>query len=55
MHVSLKGLPAGEFRDLDDEELKKLFKLIENSSSEAKPNSKTKKKHTSPSKKSIIF
>lgn len=37
MNVSLKGLPLGEWRDLNDDELIELFKLIENSSSEAKP------------------
>ncbi|WP_330986070.1 MULTISPECIES: 23S rRNA pseudouridine(2604) synthase RluF [Enterobacterales] len=37
MNVSLKGLPLGEWRDLSDDELIELFKLIENSSSEAKP------------------
>lgn len=37
MNVSLKGLPLGEWRDLTDDELIALFKLIENSSSEAKP------------------
>jgi 23S rRNA pseudouridine2604 synthase len=37
MNVSLKGLPLGEWRDLTDDELIELFKLIENSSSEAKP------------------
>ena len=53
MHVSLKGLPEGDFRALDDEELRKLMKLIEGSSSEAKPNqkSKTKKKHRSKPKR----
>jgi 23S rRNA pseudouridine2604 synthase len=37
MNVSLKGLPVGEWRDLTDDELIELFKLIEDSSSEAKP------------------
>jgi len=46
MNIALDGLPVGEFRDLSEEELKTLFKLIENSSSEANPNSKTKKKHS---------
>lgn len=36
MNVSLKGLPLGEWRDLTDDELLTLFKLIENSSSEEK-------------------
>jgi 23S rRNA pseudouridine2604 synthase len=50
MHVSLKNLPVGEFRALDESELKELFKLIKDSSSEANTNSKTKKKHTGASK-----
>ncbi|MCU5772449.1 23S rRNA pseudouridine(2604) synthase RluF [Erwiniaceae bacterium BAC15a-03b] len=37
MNVNLKGLPQGEWRDLTDDELIELFKLIENSSSEEKP------------------
>ncbi|EOI1329186.1 TPA: 23S rRNA pseudouridine(2604) synthase RluF [Citrobacter koseri] len=44
MNVSLSGLPPGEWRDLTDDELIALFKLIENSSSEAKPTSKAKAK-----------
>ncbi|WP_342322673.1 23S rRNA pseudouridine(2604) synthase RluF [Kosakonia sp. BYX6] len=42
MNVSLTGLPPGEWRDLTADELIALFKLIENSSSEAKPKAKTK-------------
>jgi len=41
MNVNLKGLPLGEWRDLTDDELIDLFKMIENSSSEDKS---TKKK-----------
>lgn len=37
MNVSLKGLPVGEWRDLTDDELIELFRLIEDSSSEVKP------------------
>ncbi|HCB24261.1 MAG TPA: 23S rRNA pseudouridine(2604) synthase RluF, partial [Citrobacter freundii] len=37
MNVSLSGLPLGEWRDLTDDELIDLFKLIEDSSSEVKP------------------
>lgn len=37
MNVSLKGLPVGEWRDLTDDELIELFKLIEGSTSEARP------------------
>ena len=44
MNVSMKGLPPGEWRDLTDDELVELFKLIENSSSEAKPAKKPKAK-----------
>jgi len=35
---------VGEWRDLTDDELVELFKLIENSSSEAKPKAKAKPK-----------
>lgn len=44
MNVGLSGLPLGEWRDLTDDELMALFKLIENSSSEAKPKTKAKPK-----------
>lgn len=44
MNVSLSGIPLGEWRDLTDDELIDLFKLIENSSSEAKPKAKAKPK-----------
>ena len=44
MNVGLSGLPLGEWRDLTDDELITLFKLIENSSSEAKPKAKAKPK-----------
>lgn len=37
MNVSLTGLPPGEWRDLTGDELIELFKLIEDSRSEAKP------------------
>lgn len=43
MNVSLKGLPVGDWRDLDETELKGLFKMIENSSSEAPPKKPTQK------------
>ncbi|MCP2002616.1 MULTISPECIES: 23S rRNA pseudouridine(2604) synthase RluF [Buttiauxella] len=46
MNVSMKGVPLGEWRDLTDDELVELFKLIENSSSEAKPAKKPKSKPT---------
>jgi len=41
MNVSLKGLATGDWRDLTDEELKTLLKMIEGSSSEADPKTKT--------------
>jgi len=44
MNVGLAGLPPREWRDLTDDELIALFKLIENSSSEAKPKAKSKPK-----------
>lgn len=44
MNVSLTGIPLGEWRDLTDDELIDLFKLIESSSSEAKPKAKAKPK-----------
>ncbi|MBB1319138.1 23S rRNA pseudouridine(2604) synthase RluF [Shewanella sp. SR43-4] len=44
MNVSLKGLPVGEWRDLDEQELSTLMKLIEHSSSEVKNAPKKAKK-----------
>lgn len=44
MNVSLSGIPLGEWRDLTGDELIELFRLIENSSSEAKPKAKAKPK-----------
>ncbi len=52
MHVSLKGIPEGEFRALNDDELTKLLELVENSSSEAKPKIKVKSKPKANSKPS---
>ena len=49
MNVSLKGVPPGEWRDLTDDELIELFKLIEDSSSEDKS---AKKKPVKSSAKS---
>jgi len=43
MGISLKGLPPGEWRDLDERELASLAKAIEHSSSEAPPNSRKKR------------
>ncbi|MGE4802563.1 23S rRNA pseudouridine(2604) synthase RluF [Yersinia hibernica] len=53
MNINLKGLPMGEWRDLRDEELTELFKLIENSSSDEKPLKKTKAK-AAVDKKTVI-
>tara|TARA_R110002072_G_scaffold1989_1_gene16226 strand:- start:434 stop:1312 length:879 start_codon:yes stop_codon:yes gene_type:complete len=41
MNISLKGIPVGQWRDLDEAELKKLFKMIKGSSSEANPQTKS--------------
>lgn len=51
MNVNLKGLPPGEWRDLTDDELIELFKLIENSSSEEKTVKKPQAKKAPPAKK----
>ncbi len=50
MNVSLTGDPWGwgEWRDLTDDEPIDLFKLIENSSSEAKPKARPKPKVATP-------
>ena len=53
MNINLKGLPLGEWRDLTDDELIELFKLIENSSSEDKPSKKTPSK-ASQAKKPVV-
>jgi len=50
MNVSLKGVPPGEWRDLTDDELIDLFKLIEDSSSEDASAKKSQPK-SSPQKK----
>ena len=44
MNISLKGLPPGEWRDLNEQELGSLFQLIKDSSSEADPSAKKAKK-----------
>jgi len=44
MHITLKGIPEGEFRPLEQEEIKELFRLIKGSSSET--SNKPKKKST---------
>ncbi|MBU9812929.1 23S rRNA pseudouridine(2604) synthase RluF [Rahnella sp. SL6] len=53
MNINLKGVPPGEWRDLTDDELIELFRLIENSSSEDKPAKKTQAKHTQ-AKKAVV-
>jgi len=53
MNVNLKGLPLGEWRDLTDDELIELFKLIENSSSEEKPTKKAPAKQPAAKKPGI--
>jgi len=53
MNVSLTGLPPGEWRDLTDDELIALFKLIENSTSEAKPKAKSKAKPQAAKKPAV--
>ncbi|MFA9209327.1 MAG: 23S rRNA pseudouridine(2604) synthase RluF [Yersinia sp. (in: enterobacteria)] len=50
MNVTLKGLPMGEWRDLTDDELIELFKLIENSSSDEKPVKKVQAKSVADKK-----
>jgi len=51
MNVSLKGLPVGEWRDLEEEELKGLMDLIKDSSSEAQPKNNSKQKSNKSKKK----
>ncbi|AZI89362.1 23S rRNA pseudouridine(2604) synthase RluF [Kosakonia sp. CCTCC M2018092] len=53
MNVSLTGLPPGEWRDLTDDELIALFKLIENSTSEAKPKGQNKAKPQAAKKPAV--
>ncbi len=54
MNVNLKGLPLGEWRDLTDDELIELFKLIENSSSEdSKPAKKAPAKAATVKKPTV--
>jgi len=44
MNIGLKGLPLGEWRDLSEEEMAIIYKLLENSSSEDKKKSTNKVK-----------
>lgn len=48
MNVSLKGLPIGEWRDLDKQELDTLFEMIKDSSSEDKKAPQKKKPKPKP-------
>lgn len=54
MNISLKGLPVGDWRDLTEEEMSSLYRMIENSSSEERkgPKKKTGLKTESSSGKS---
>lgn len=45
MHVRLKGLPLGDWRDLTEEELSQLMRAVEHSSSEAAPAPGKSRKH----------
>lgn len=56
MHVNIDGLPEGDFRPLTEDELKTLFSLVKDSSSEDNPKKSTAKKNTdkkSTTKKNI--
>ncbi len=44
MNINLKGLPVGEWRDLGEKELKGLFDMIRDSSSEASPDTRSETK-----------
>ncbi|MDP1304563.1 23S rRNA pseudouridine(2604) synthase RluF, partial [Klebsiella pneumoniae] len=48
------GIPLGEWSDMTDDELIDLFKLIENSSTEAKPKANPKPKAATPGIKSPV-
>ncbi|EMF0916561.1 MULTISPECIES: 23S rRNA pseudouridine(2604) synthase RluF [Providencia] len=50
MNVNLSGIPLGEWRDLTDDELIKLFEMIEKSESEAKPKKSVKPKTSTAGK-----
>ncbi len=51
MNVGLKGLPVGDWRDLNDDEMNSLLNLIKDSSSEAKPGTKKNKPRSNQGKK----
>lgn len=50
MNVSLSGIPIGEWRDFTDDELIKLFDMIEKSESDVKPKKASKPKKQSSAK-----
>ena len=52
MHISLKGIPVGEWRELTETEMKEIYRLTEDSSSEViKPTKKPTKAKTNTDKK----
>ncbi|EKT64288.1 23S rRNA pseudouridine(2604) synthase RluF [Providencia burhodogranariea] len=52
MNVGLSGIPLGEWRDLTDDELIKLFDMIEKSESDVKPKKASKPKTATAAKSS---
>jgi 23S rRNA pseudouridine2604 synthase len=56
MHISLKGIPVGEWRELTESEMKEIYRLTEDSSSEViKPTkNQLKQKNTDKKKKTAI-
>ncbi|MBR7393250.1 23S rRNA pseudouridine(2604) synthase RluF, partial [Klebsiella pneumoniae] len=54
INVSLTGITLGEWRDLSDDELIDLFKLIESSYYEAKPKARPKHNAENPGIKDPI-
>ena len=52
MHISLKGIPVGEWRELTETEMKEIYRLTEDSSSEViKPTKKPTKEKATPQKR----
>ena len=51
MHISLKGIPLGDWRDLTKGEKEELYSLIEKSDSQAKKNESKQKGNTTDKKK----
>jgi len=50
MHIHLKGIPMGEFRELTKDEMDMLMQVLEHSSSEKKPQKKTASTEKKPKK-----